>query len=417
MPPSMIEFFVENRYIIAEFNGENMPVADRVFQTVQDAKKAKDQFGERVINATLGSLYDETPELVTYQTFYDVFESLSRKELAAYASHLQGTPDYREAIQEWLGVYDAAVVATPGASGALSAVIHETMPAGSTIILPSIYWGPYEMMAGFQDHQIKTYEMFHEQGFHIKDFKKVTTDVMQDQGYITVLINDPAQNPTGYSMSDAEWTAVMKRLTALTEHGDVHLVVDIAYIDYTKSDDRRRSLFRFFENLPQKLHVYVCASLSKSATAYGLRLGAVVIFSQIKEQLYETYSIAARSMWSNVNNGGQIAFSKIIKNKALKEQFVAEQQIYIDMLNARSELFMAEANQVGLPMFPHKEGFFVTIPLDPRYREAVDQELRKELIFTISLAGGVRVALCAIPLRQVKGLAATLKRIIDSVAK
>ena len=413
----MIEFFIENRYIIAEFKGENMPVQDRVFQTVQDAKKAKDQYGERVINATLGSLYDETPELVAYDSFYDVFESLSRKELAAYASHLQGTPDYREAIQEWLGVNDVEVIATPGSSGALSAVIHESMPVGSTIIIPSIYWGPYEMMAQFQHHNIKTYELFHEEGFHLKDFKRVTTEVMQDQGFVTILINDPAQNPTGYSMSDAEWAGVMKRLSALTEHGEVHLIVDIAYIDYTKSDDRRRSLFRFFEHLPEKLNVYVCASLSKSATAYGLRLGALVLFSQQKAELFQTYSMAARSMWSNVNNGGQIAFSKVIKNKGLKEAFVKEQQVYIDMLNARSELFMAEAKAIGLPMYPHKEGFFVTIPLDVTYREAVDKALRDDLIFTISLAGGVRVALCAIPLRQVKGLAAKIKTAIEQATK
>ena len=76
---------------------------------------------------------------------------------------------------------------------------------------------------------------------------------------------------------------------------------------------------------------------------------------------------------------------------------------------------MQEADQIGLKYFPHTEGFFVTLVLDPTYREAVDQGLRDELIYTISLAGGVRVALCAIPLRQVKGLAARIKNVIDQV--
>jgi aspartate/tyrosine/aromatic aminotransferase len=66
-------------------------------------------------------------------------------------------------------------------------------------------------------------------------------------------------------------------------------------------------------------------------------------------------------------------------------------------------------------MYPHTEGFFVTIPLAIEYRDQVDQALRNELIYTISLAGGVRVALCAIPLRQVQGLAATIKRVIHEV--
>ena len=392
-----------------------MAVQDRVFKAVQDAKQAKDTHGERVINATLGSLYDETPELVAYQTFYDVYEGLSRKELAAYASHLQGTPDYRAAIQEWLGVPNAEVIATPGATGALSVVIHEALPVASTIILPSIYWGPYELMAQFQDHSIRKYEMFDGDSFNIKSFQHVTTDVMQELGHITVMINDPAQNPTGYSMTDDEWRLVMKRLRALSELGEVNVVLDIAYIDYTKSADRRRSLFRFFDDLPENLNIFVCASLSKTATAYGMRLGALVIFSNQQERLVEVYSAAARSVWSNVNNGGQIAFSRLIKDNALKQAFFIEQQEYIDMLNARSELFLQEATAVGLPMYPHTEGFFVTIPLAVEYRDQVDQALRDELIYTISLAGGVRVALCAIPLRQVKGLAATIQRIITQV--
>jgi aspartate/tyrosine/aromatic aminotransferase len=395
--------------------GEKMAVQDRVFKTVQDAKKAKDEHGERVINATLGSLYDETPELVAYQSFYDVYQSLSRKELAAYASHLQGTPDYRAAIQEWLGVPDAEVIATPGATGALSIVIHEALPVASTIILPSIYWGPYELMAQFQDHSIRKYDMFQGDSFHIKSFQEVTTKVMQELGHMTVMINDPAQNPTGYSMSDEEWLAVMKHLRALSTTGEVNVILDIAYIDYTKRADRRRGMFRFFQDLPDRLNIFVCASLSKTATVYGMRLGALVIFSQQKEQLAETYSAAARSVWSNVNNGGQIAFSRLIKTPALKQAFHAEQQEYIDMLNTRSELFLQEAKAVGLPIYPHTEGFFVTIPLAVEYRDQVDQALRNELVYTISLAGGVRVALCAIPLRQVKGLAATIHRVIQQV--
>ncbi len=216
-------------------------------------------------------------------------------------------------------------------------------------------------------------------------------------------------------MTDDEWRLVMKRLRALSDLGEVNVVLDIAYIDYTKSADRRRSLFRFFEDLPENLNVFVCASLSKTATAYGMRLGALVIFSNQQERLAEIYSAAARSVWSNVNNGGQIAFSRLIKDNALKQAFFIEQQEYIDMLNARSELFLQEATAVGLPMYPHTEGFFVTIPLAVEYRDQVDQALRDELIYTISLAGGVRVALCAIPLRQVKGLAATIQRIIKQV--
>jgi aromatic-amino-acid transaminase len=161
----------------------------------------------------------------------------------------------------------------------------------------------------------------------------------------------------------------------------------------------------------------VCTSLSKTATAYGLRLGGLVLFSKQKEQLFEQYSAGARSVWSNVNNGGQLAFAKMIQTPALHEAFVQEQDQYIQMLSARSTLFIQEADRVGLQYFPHTEGFFVTLPLDVKYREAVDQALRQELIYTISLAGGVRVALCAIPLRQVQGLAGRIKQIMDQVVR
>ena len=46
-----------------------------------------------------------------------------------------------------------------------------------------------------------------------------------------------------------------------------------------------------------------------------------------------------------------------------REEFLKEKQSYIDLMRERSSIFLTEANEVNLPHYPYREGFFVTLKI------------------------------------------------------
>lgn len=387
---------------------------DNVFSAVKAAREAKEIHGDKVIDVTLGALYDEEGVMVAMDSVWDVYNAIPNFQKAKYAASLQGNPEFQEAVKEWLGLPEAHVVATPGGSGAVSVTFRNSLRYNDTVLFPSVCWGPYKIMAVDQNIDFDFYEMFDGDHFNLESFKEKSIDLMDRQGRLTVVINDPAHNPTGYSMSYDEWVAVMEFLNELAEKGRIALLNDVAYIDFAKDPKKAKSHFHLFKNLHRNLLVVTAFSLSKTLTAYGLRVGAAVIMGEQAEDFKNECVHTARSIWSNVNNSGQVLFSELVFKEELRERYLAEKEVYVNMLKERSDLFLKEAEEVGLEIYPHKEGFFATVKVDPSIREKVHAKLNEELIFTIDLPNGPRVALCSAPIRKVQGLAKKIKDVIDS---
>ncbi len=386
---------------------------DNVFTAVKAAREAKEIHGDKVIDVTLGALYDEEGEMVAMDAVWDVYNNISNFQKAKYASSLQGNPEFQDAVRSWLGLPQAHVVATPGGSGAVSVTLRNSLRYNDTVLFPSVCWGPYKIMAVDQNIDFDFYEMFEGDHFNIASFKEKSTDLMDRQGRLTVVINDPAHNPTGYSMSYDEWVEVMKFLNELAEKGRIALLNDVAYIDFAKDASKSKAHFHLFENLHKNLLVVTAFSLSKTLTAYGLRVGAAVIMGEQSEDFKNECVHTARSIWSNVNNSGQVLFSELVFDEEKRNRYLDEKEVYVKMLKERSDLFLKEAKEVGLEIYPHKEGFFATVKVDPSIRAKVHAKLNEELIFTIDLPNGPRVALCSAPIRKVSGLAKKIKDVIN----
>ncbi|QVK20801.1 aminotransferase class I/II-fold pyridoxal phosphate-dependent enzyme [Mycoplasmatota bacterium] len=387
---------------------------DAVFTAVRRAQEAKKKFGvDKVIDATLGSLYDEEGNMVTLDSVWDVYNTIPNFQKAKYASDLQGNLDFREAVKTWLGLKEAFVVATPGGSGAVSITFRNSVDQGDKVLLPDICWSPYLVMAREQGIEVDYYQMFSGDSFNLESFKEKSIEIMNEQGKLLVVINDPAHNPTGYSMSSSEWVEVMEFLNSLADKGKITLLNDVAYIDFTKKKETSRNHFKLFDNLHPNLLVSVAFSISKTFTAYGLRVGGAVILGEEKEEFKNSCVHSARSVWSNVNNSGMVLFSDIINDSEKLNRYVVEKEKYVKMLADRSNLFIKEAQEVGLKTYPHKEGFFVTINVDKKIKDKVFERLNEELIFTINLSSGPRVALCSVSLGKCKGLAKKIKNIIN----
>ena len=97
-------------------------------------------------------------------------------------------------------------------------------------------------------------------------------------------------------------------------------------------------------------------------------------------------------------------------------EFMREKDSYIQLLKQRSDILVEEAKACNLPIYPYKEGFFVTLKMpNNEIREKYHQALIKNNIFTVQVNKGIRVAICSISVEKVKGLAKRLKDVYDTL--
>ena len=399
------------------------PIEDNVFAIVKLALEAKQKVGEEnVVDATIGSLYDEEGKLVAFDSVFNHYNEIENRSKAKYAASFNGNADFREQVYRWV-VQDAkvelahTVVATPGGSGAVSTTIVDVLDEGETLVIPEIAWGSYKLMASMSNIEVKSYHLFEESHFDITSFKKVCEEVMMKQGKVLVVINDPCHNPTGYSLTGSEWKEVIKVVNELSKQGPVVILNDIAYIDYSYNFSDSRKYLENFNAISENVLIVVAFSCSKTLTSYGLRCGAALVLGQNPEdvrQLEIVMEKSARATWSNIPNAAMDNFVYVTTKGY--EAFDKEKAGYVALLKERSSIFTREANECALPYYPYKEGFFVTLKIeDPTLLNRYHQALLDHCIFTVKVNKGIRVALCSLSVEKCKGLAGKMKAVLDGL--
>jgi len=93
----------------------------------------------------------------------------------------------------------------------------------------------------------------------------------------------------------------------------------------------------------------------------------------------------------------------VFEDKALFNAVEEERKVYKELVEKRSAIFVDEAAAIGLEILPYCGGFFVSIPTTDS--TAVIDKLMEKEIYGLPLPKGVRIATCAVPLVQMKGLA------------
>lgn len=380
--------------------------SDPIFEIAGRAKKAQQELGrEQVIDATIGAIMDDQGKLVAFDSVYDVLKALPNEKLAAYAP-IAGLEDYLRAIErvtfaEYRPDAQIRSIATPGGSGAIKTAIWNYTSEGEDILVADWFWGPYRTISEDGGRGLRTFETFTEQGaFNLADFAAKYETLVKEQGSGVAIINSPAHNPTGYSLSDHEWQGVIDHMSKLAKEDEnrrIVLVVDIAYIDYAGKGNEVRSFFKQFSNLPENMLVLVAASMSKGYTMYGQRCGALIGIcpsEAIADDFYYSASHTGRANWSNGTRGAMETMIAIEGDPAKLAAYIAEKQECKDLLQKRGQAFVRAAQAAGLKILPYIDGFFVTIPY--HHPKQLQEKLAQDQIYTVALGRGIRFAICAV---------------------
>lgn len=402
-------------------------LVDNIFTVSRKAKEAIAKYGkENVVNATIGSLYNEDEKLAVYSVVEEVYRTLPPEDLYAYSTNVIGEDEYLSEVEKTLlgldykeamkGLYVSSV-ATPGGTGAISNTIKNYLNPGEKVLLPNWMWGTYRNIVIENEGLVETYELFNsEGGFNLEDFKEKISNIAKTQDNLIVVINEPSHNPTGFRMTYEEWKDVYD---FVKEIKDTNLIMirDVAYFEYDdRTQEEKNKIRSLLLGLPENILVVYAFSLSKSLSIYGMRVGAQIAVSSSNDVIQEfkdAIPFSCRVTWSNISKGGMKLFAKIMTNPELKERFLKEKDSYMKLLIDRANLFINEANHVGLKYLPYKSGFFVTLPIGKNV-DKVMEDLESKNIFVIKFNDGIRIGLCSVPLYKIVGLA---KRIKDSIDK
>jgi aromatic-amino-acid transaminase len=391
------------------------PGDDPIFALNAEANTRRAR-GEAVINATLGALLDDTGALAVLPTAARAVREVTSAEWAPYAP-IAGTASFLKAvIADVAGARRelaarAAAVATPGGSGALRHAIASFLEPGQALLTTSYYWGPYQTIADEHDRRVASFRMFDPSGaFDVASLDAEMTKLVATQGRVLLILNDPCQNPTGYSMSPADWKAVVDVISRHADAAPVSVVIDAAYSAFGPERGIRGPLAAL-EPVSDRALVLVAWTASKTFTHYGLRVGALVAFATAfsgRDELQAALTYACRGTWSNCNRGGMAAVTRLLTDPDLRTVIESERADLVTLLDARVAAFNGAARAAGLRFPRYDGGFFTTVFTDDA--DAAARRMREEAVYVVPIEGALRLGLCSVR-------AADVPRLVDTTAR
>lgn len=395
---------------------------DAVFTVLKRANDAIASLGkDKVINATIGAIYDDQEKFAILPTVNEYYRQLSTDDLMNYAP-IAGMPEYLQAAMDFAfqgykpeNTFSRSV-ATPGGTGAVRHVFYNYLEQGQKALIPDWFWGPYRTIALEHLRGVETYQMFNDEyQFTTSFLKDKSRELLKVQDNLVVVFNTPAHNPTGYSMKDKDWEEILEFYKECAQNKDKKIIIllDMAYIDYAGTVEETRSFMKLFSTLPENILITMAFSMSKSFLVYGMRSGALIGVSssqEVSDEFFQINAYSNRGVWSNGTRGAQRLLADVMANNDLKARIDEERNHYTNLMKNRAEIFLKEAQEVDLTTLPFHSGFFITIPA--KDSQGTAEKLMKENIFPVAMKKGLRIAVCAVPTQKIPGLAAKIKEFL-----
>lgn len=395
-----------------------------VILTLNQEAQARKAAGIEVLNGSIGMMFLDDGSLPVSKKIRALLAHHVNDEDLVYSS-VGGSPEFSalsthwflgEAFEEKMSEGSYLSLGTPGGTGAVTLAFYLAKIEGSALLLPGLDWPNYEGIAkGFGVETI-SYNLFSHGAFDVSGLEMSIRSLLQTHSHLHLLINDPCENPTGYSLSPEEWQKVVRILSENGIEGKVDLIVDAAYIDYAEASSKQ-GLLQAILSLSPLIRTFFCFSFSKTLSFYGLRIGLFGIYSENKEKAKAAYDLSigeARALWSVPNHMGMNAVVDLLSSEAGVEAARKETATNRAIVAERADIFLREAQAIGLEIYPYKNGFFLTLPMADAF--AVCEKLKEKNIFLAPIRNNaLRVALCAIPTKKMPGLARAIQEAMEGI--
>ncbi len=379
------------------------------------------------INATVGTAFEEDGSPLSLECIEELINIHSESLLYAPSFGIQ---KLREIWKEQIfrknpslkGAGISMPVVTSALTHGLSLCGYLFADEGDEIILPDLNWDNYDLIFknGF-GAKLVTYQTFSDGGYNVEGL--VQAVVKSKPGKKIILLNFP-NNPTGYTVTEAEAFAIRDGLLRLAESGEKMLVIlDDAYFGLVyEKGVYTESLFSLLANLHENLLAVKLDGPTKEDYVWSFRVGFMTFgikgSTEAEFKALEAKTAGAvRGSISNCSGLAQTMLMKAYQNSAYETQKTQKFGILKNRYAKIRQILQAhpEYSRNFTPM-PFNSGYFMCVKPIGADAEAV----RKELIANhgtgvIVLSGLLRLAFSSVPLDKLERLFANINEAISKI--
>ncbi|MCF0117023.1 MAG: aminotransferase class I/II-fold pyridoxal phosphate-dependent enzyme [Bacilli bacterium] len=304
-----------------------------------------------------------------------------------------GQKIYKEAVLKWLfkdeyqniiANYKIPFGATIGGTGALLMAFNIFANYKDTILFPSYMWTNYLLIAHDAGLNPLTYEVFKDGHFNTDGIIEALNNTPKQENTI-IVVNDPCQNPTGYTMTDEEYDELILKLNKIGQERNLTVIFDIAYLDYDITDKIHRIFKKIIDNKCNFLPLYTF-SASKTFGLYGARVGALFAITtdeEVDKLMVKAMGNIARGTYSCPNGPVLASLANMLLDEETSK--LAKENIYQNslVLNKRGEHAKKLIKQYNINCVPYSNGFYMTLIFDDAY--AIFEKLKTQHIYVVPM--------------------------------
>ena len=378
------------------------------------------------INATIG-IAKEGGHTMVFDTVMASINDIQPSQSITYAPSF-GLPALRKQWQQDLFAKNPSLkgkavslpVVTCGITHGIATFADVWINPDDVIILPEMMWGNYAMIFSVRkDARIRHYELFDKAGgFNLAAFEQAVRQEAAENSKITVVLNFP-QNPSGYTISEAEADQIVAILTEIAAGGTtVMAVTDDAYFGlFYESQTLKESIFARLCGAHPNILAIKLDGATKENFVWGLRVGFITYggtFSEDPSDLFDALERkTAGCIRGTLSNASHLSQTILLKSMQ-DERNAAEKQAKFDILMERAQRVKTVSADpkyaAAWDVYPFNSGYFMCIRLKTVEAEALRIHLLDRYgVGLISLgASNLRVAFSCLEAEDVETLFDTI---------
>ena len=374
---------------------------------IADEARSLQKEDDDVINATIGSIYDDKHQFHAFETVTQSIQALPHMYPYTKPEGLLHVGDlWWEHLSKGSLNLPKKHILTLGGTGALY-LLYRSVATSKDIVINAVpTWNNnYQML----EHQGITYDTFYmfnkENQYDLNTLKEKIDHALLHHEKVFVLVNDPSHNPSGYTMKKEEWIELFRLIQSYQLHDRLFLINDMAYVDYA---DKNYDYFALINDHLKDSTMFLTFSGSKAFSLYGARVGMLVTVSNHVELLKEIDTktrYIARSTYSLPSSFGFQVIEHLLKHQY--ELYMKELDETKALLKSRVTVLRSILEDKKIPYLPYEHGFFITVKTNQPF--TVFQTLKEHKIFTIPVEFGIRFAVSSITNKDINKLKEILK--------
>lgn len=370
------------------------------------------------INLGVGVYKDEQGKTPILQAVKQAEERLLSSETSKSYLSIEGTSQYREAVQSLLFGADHPILTkklahtahTPGGTGALRVAaefIKKHMP-NATIWVSNPTWANHQAVFQSVGLEVASYAYYDAINKSL-DFEAMLASLSQIPEGDVVLFHGCCHNPTGIDPTAEQW----QQLANLCSKQGFLPLFDFAYQGFGVGlEEDAKGLRTFTQQVPEML---IASSFSKNFGLYNERVGAITLVCDTAEQADNAFTQLQRTIRTNYSNPpahGAAIVTEILSDPALRSLWEMELESMRKRIHEMRSLFVSTLRANGVEQdfsfISRQQGMFSFSGLTP------DQVNRLKQEFAIYIVGSGRINVAGITHDNIKPLCDAISSVLKN---